>query len=297
MPRIRPRGFLPATGTLHHLKFPDAAPDASALRIETGVRAGDAISPFYDPMIAKLVVHGADGRRRWRRSATALGADRDRGLDTSTLAFLVGLAADADFAAGDVDTGLIARHQDTLTASPAPDQRIVAQAVMVAARSAVAAFGRRRRSLVDASGLCAFPQARAASDAVSTARTRSPLRPPSGRTVAWMCFCQAKAALTLDPGQPARAALWPGHVTVFRDAQSHTFAIPDPFERSEEAASKADTLRAPMPGLVKIVRGRGKGDAVIKGQPLLVLEAMKMEHTIAAPHDGCLPKSSARARR
>ena len=53
------KGFLPATGTLHHLKFPPA-PDASALRIETGVRAGDAISPFYDPMIAKLVVHGAD---------------------------------------------------------------------------------------------------------------------------------------------------------------------------------------------------------------------------------------------
>ncbi|RWQ61959.1 MAG: 3-methylcrotonyl-CoA carboxylase, partial [Mesorhizobium sp.] len=52
------KGFLPATGTLHHLKFPDTAPDGASMRIETGVRAGDAISPFYDPMIAKLVVHG-----------------------------------------------------------------------------------------------------------------------------------------------------------------------------------------------------------------------------------------------
>ncbi|TIV08198.1 MAG: 3-methylcrotonyl-CoA carboxylase, partial [Mesorhizobium sp.] len=54
------KGFLPATGTLHHLKFPIATPDGAQMRIETGVRAGDAISPFYDPMIAKLVVHGKD---------------------------------------------------------------------------------------------------------------------------------------------------------------------------------------------------------------------------------------------
>ena len=64
------KGFLPATGTLHHLKFPDAHPKALRMRIETGVRAGDAISPFYDPMIAKLVVHGADRPRHSPRSAT-----------------------------------------------------------------------------------------------------------------------------------------------------------------------------------------------------------------------------------
>ena len=75
------KGFLPATGTLHHLKFPDDAPEGASMRIETGVRAGDAISPFYDPMIAKLVVHGqgpAGGARRARRRAVA---DRDRRLD------------------------------------------------------------------------------------------------------------------------------------------------------------------------------------------------------------------------
>ena len=94
-------------------------------------------------------------------------------------------------------------------------------------------------------------------------------------------------AQTLDPTEPVRAALWPGHVTIFEGAHSHTFTIPDPFERSEGAASKPDTLRAPMPGLVKLVRA-AKGDAVIKGQPLLILEAMKMEHTIAAPHDGVI---------
>ena len=65
----------------------------------------------------------------------------------------------------------------------------------------------------------------------------------------------------------------------------YTFAAPDPLARADEAAGGADSLRAPMPGLVKLVRVAG-GEAVKKGQALLVLEAMKMEHTIAAPHDG-----------
>jgi 3-methylcrotonyl-CoA carboxylase alpha subunit len=63
--------------------------------------------------------------------------------------------------------------------------------------------------------------------------------------------------------------------------------VPDPLARADEAAGGAGSLRAPMPGLVKVVRA-AKGDAVVKGQPLLILEAMKMEHTIAAPHDGTI---------
>ncbi|TIS81172.1 MAG: biotin/lipoyl-binding protein, partial [Mesorhizobium sp.] len=65
------------------------------------------------------------------------------------------------------------------------------------------------------------------------------------------------------------------------------FTVPDPLARSDEAAAASGSLRAPMPGLVKLVRV-AKGDAVIKGQILLILEAMKMEHTIAAPHDGVI---------
>ncbi|TIT26395.1 MAG: ATP-grasp domain-containing protein, partial [Mesorhizobium sp.] len=98
------RGFLPATGTLHHLKFPDAAPAHAAMRIETGVRAGDAISPFYDPMIAKLVVHGKDRAAALAALRKALAETEVAGSTVNT-AFLAALAADADFAAGDVDTG------------------------------------------------------------------------------------------------------------------------------------------------------------------------------------------------
>ncbi|MEO7939866.1 MAG: biotin carboxylase N-terminal domain-containing protein, partial [Burkholderiaceae bacterium] len=89
------RGFLPATGTLHHLKFPDTAPAAATMRIETGVRAGDAISPFYDPMIAKLVVHGKDRQAALSALGTALCQTEIAGSIVNT-AFLAALAADAD---------------------------------------------------------------------------------------------------------------------------------------------------------------------------------------------------------
>ena len=184
------KGFLPATGTLHHLKFP-AAPDASALRIETGVRAGDAISPFYDPMIAKLVVHGADRKAALAALRDALGETEIAG-STTNLAFLSALATDPDFASGDVDTGLIARHQDMLTATPAPDQRIVAQAVMVAARSAVGHSPAADDPWSTIAGLRAFPQAHAASDAFPRRGRDRRCDRPFGRTVGSMCFCQGK---------------------------------------------------------------------------------------------------------
>ncbi|TIR94504.1 MAG: 3-methylcrotonyl-CoA carboxylase, partial [Mesorhizobium sp.] len=68
--------------------------------------------------------------------------------------------------------------------------------------------------------------------------------------------------------------------------------VPDPLAKADEAAAASDSLRAPMPGLVKLVRAAA-GDTVIKGQPLLILEAMKMEHTIAAPHDGVIAEIAA----
>jgi 3-methylcrotonyl-CoA carboxylase alpha subunit len=90
------RGFLPATGTLHHLRFPEAIPDAS-LRVETGVRQGDAISPYYDPMIAKLVVHSQDRTAALSALSAALSETKIAGSTVNT-AFLAALAADESFA-------------------------------------------------------------------------------------------------------------------------------------------------------------------------------------------------------
>ena len=150
------KGFLPATGTLHHLKFP---PQDADLRVETGVRAGDAISPFYDPMIAKLVVHADSRTAALQALDTALAATEIAGSVTN-IAFLAALARDADFAAGDVDTGLIGRKQDALVQVPPPG----AEAVAAAAREAagIASPAGYRRSMGVFARLRAFPRHAAA---------------------------------------------------------------------------------------------------------------------------------------
>ncbi|CDX55801.1 Methylcrotonoyl-CoA carboxylase subunit alpha, mitochondrial [Mesorhizobium plurifarium] len=283
------KGFLPATGTLHHLKFPDA-PEGAAMRIETGVRAGDAISPFYDPMIAKLVVHGKDRASALNALREMLARTEVAGSTVNT-AFLAALAADADFAAGDVDTGLIGRHQEALTAIPAPSDETIAAAALAATDagapgpaadpwstlSGYAHFhtlARRIRLRHGEENILAKVSAR------SDGRFQVALEAPHD------------AVNTHDLRTMPRAVRWPGHVTVFEGAVSYTFTVPDPLAKADEAGAASGSLRAPMPGLVKLVRA-ATGDAVIKGQPLLILEAMKMEHTIAAPHDGVIAEIAA----
>jgi 3-methylcrotonyl-CoA carboxylase alpha subunit len=272
------KGFLPAIGTLHHLRFPARAPAESAMRIETGVREGDAISPFYDPMIAKLVVHAADRAAALTALAEALDETEIAGSITNT-AFLKALAIDTDFAAGDVDTGLIARHQDELTALPLPGVSYLAAAAAAASGASL------QPSAADPwramTGYAHYhPIARQVmleqGEKKATARVTAHAR---GLAVS---FAGEEPALA---HQDVRVALWPGHVTVFDGAVGHNFKVYDPFEAASDAGGGSGTLRAPMPGLVKVVRASA-GDTVKKGAPLLILEAMKMEHTIAAPFDG-----------
>jgi 3-methylcrotonyl-CoA carboxylase alpha subunit len=273
------KGFLPATGTLHHLCFPKEGRD---LRVETGVRAGNAISPFYDPMIAKLVVHGPDRPTALAALGQALSETEIAGSTTS-LAFLSALAADPDFAAGDVDTGLIARKQDELTRTAAPDEYTLALAALAAADN------RREASASDDPWSCfaGYAHFNAVTRKVELSYgelefAASAMLLPDGR--AEVRLIGHDGAFSFDLGQAQRASHWPGHITLFTAAGSYTFAVPDPFQRVAEAIAGHEAIRAPMPGLVKLVRV-DKGESVGKGQPLLVLEAMKMEHAIAAPHD------------
>jgi 3-methylcrotonyl-CoA carboxylase alpha subunit len=272
------KGFLPATGTLHHLKFP---PQDADLRVETGVRAGDAISPFYDPMIAKLVVHADSRTAALQALDTALAATEIAGSVTN-IAFLAALARDADFAAGDVDTGLIGRKQQALVQVPPPGAAAVAAAAREAAGIAtLPATGDPWASLPGYAHFHATPR-----------RTR--LKFGDAEISAHVSIVNGRWSVELDtpispapsPGGTPRVARWPGHITVFDGAAGYTFAVHDPLAQAADAAA-GDSMRAPMPGLVKIVRAAA-GDSVTKGQPLLVLEAMKMEHTIAASHDGVI---------
>ncbi|MEZ5805722.1 MAG: acetyl/propionyl/methylcrotonyl-CoA carboxylase subunit alpha [Rhizobiaceae bacterium] len=274
------KGFLPAIGTLHHLRFPAVTPSGS-VRVETGVREGDAISPYYDPMIAKLVVHGADRGTALDGLSDALRATEIAGSVTNA-GFLFALATDADFAAGDVDTGLIARKQETLTAAALPTASVIAEAL-------VASSGIEAKTASDdpwaALGSYAHfhPLGRRTSitygDEIYEARL---LKTGEGA----IRFAGHESRADRDTGRDAvHAVRWPGHVTVFESGRAFTFALPDPLDVSAEA--EGGSMRAPMPGLVKLVRAQA-GDMVTKGQPLLILEAMKMEHTIAASHDGTI---------
>ncbi|NDP43365.1 MAG: acetyl-CoA carboxylase biotin carboxylase subunit, partial [Aromatoleum sp.] len=119
------RGFLPSIGRLAHLRAPATT---RSLRVDTGVRAGDEITPYYDPMIAKLIAHGEDRAAALRRLAEALAEYEIVGVATN-VAFLQRVVAHHAFASGDVDTGLIARHHDALF----PPRTAVARDIVLAA--------------------------------------------------------------------------------------------------------------------------------------------------------------------
>ncbi|HEY4193791.1 MAG TPA: biotin/lipoyl-containing protein, partial [Mesorhizobium sp.] len=279
-------------GTLHHLSFPPAPPSGSQMRIETGVTSGDAVTPFYDPMIAKIVVHADDRAAALGALAKAIEGTEIAGSVTN-LAFLAALARDADFAAGDVDTGLIGRKQDELTRPAEVSPETVARAVLVASgldrpgpspdpwnqlQGYAHFFGTPRRTLLKKGETSILARVAPAGNnrfSVTVDGDRERLfNAPTG----------------LDFG--ARFARWPDHVTIFENGHSFNFEVPDPLAKGAETAAGTASLRAPMPGLVKLVRA-AKGDAVLKGQPLLILEAMKMEHTIAAPHNGVIAEIAA----
>ncbi|MFU0506612.1 acetyl/propionyl/methylcrotonyl-CoA carboxylase subunit alpha [Pseudaminobacter sp. NGMCC 1.201702] len=283
------KDFLPATGTLRHLRFSDASLDGSSMRVETGVRQGDAISPYYDPMIAKLVVHGADRQSALSALSDALENSEIAG-STTNIGFLAALAHDPDFIAGDVDTDLIARKQDTLVKGEVPGVEIIAQALLAASGASHVAQSSDPWDL--AIGYSHFhPIWRRATvrfggeETVGTVRQRH-----DGRFEVRPAGSDSSVVISAD--HLYRKAAWPGHVTIFANGSAFGFTTVDPFAKAAEAEGAQASMRAPMPGMVKLVRA-AKGDHVTKGQPLLVLEAMKMEHTIAAQHDGTIAEIAA----
>ncbi len=270
------RGFLPATGTLQHLKFGDA-------RIETGVRQGDAVSPFYDPMIAKIVTHSETRSEALDNLVTALEATEIAGTVTN-LGFLVALTKDDDFAAGRVDTGMIARKGDALTAKPQSTPSMLAKAFLAASGLAKpksddvwdTAKG-YRHFVVEPVMITLTYGDEMLSAAITVLGDRA--RISYGNTIMSLDLPNASESMR-------GIALWPGHVSVFANGHTLDFQIADQFFTAA-AAGSAGTMVAPMPGLVKLVHAK-IGQKVAKGDALLVLEAMKMEHIIVAARDGVL---------
>jgi len=266
------RDFLPATGHLHHLKFGQGA------RVDTGVRQGDDISPFYDPMIAKITVHGPDRATALAGLNRALGATEIAGL-TTNISFLGALCRHAEFAAGQVDTGLIARDLDALRNTGPTEPVVVALAALAAlGLPKVAPFegftqwaSLTRHVVLDDESMAVTTLG---NGRYSVNGLELCLASLNGRWRVTTAFGHQFNALLLRHGN---------RVDVFALGQNYGATITQPGAKADEAGG--DTIRAPMPGLVKVVSAK-PGQKVTKGAALMVLEAMKMEHTMTAPRDG-----------
>jgi len=272
-----PKGFLPATGRLTHLRF------AEGCRADTGVRAGDEISPWYDPMIAKLIVHGPTRAVALRKLEQALAGTQVAGSVTN-LAFLRRLAGHAGFAAGDVDTGLIGRDLDTLAAAPVPCSRTQALAAMGALGLTGEAgpvegftlWSPLRRSVVLRHGEEMIEAVvEVAPGGRATVRVGDALHEVARDAGRWRVDGAPVAAEVVVIG-PAVSVFW---------GDGYGFEVVDPLAVAAEAGGGGGLVVAPMPGLVKAVFVK-PGDAVAAGDRLAVLEAMKMEHSLTAGREG-----------
>jgi len=303
------KGFLPSTGTLQVMQFPEAS---AHVRIDTGVEQGDAISPWYDPMIAKLIVWDEDRPRALQRLRQTIDAVRVVGVTTNAV-FLGRLARQVDFSAARLDTGLVAREIDTLLA-PLPEADDAAW--MLAALG----FWAHSQAVTDSATLNSSPSGRRVG-----VRAASPWAIADG----WRLGTHAARFIELSAnGQTRRIALrqdqdglrigfdgeaaspvsfqWTAptltaafngvrrnvdvlvqgtQVVLYRGENRFVFEHIDPLHRHTGAEAHAGAVIAPMPGrIVELLAPLGT--PIRKGTPLLVMEAMKMEHTLQAPHDG-----------
>ena len=292
--------FRPSTGPIHALHWPGAE-----ARVDTGFRAGDRVSPHYDSMLAKIIAHAPD-RAAARTALVAALAETALLGPATNLELLRRIALHPAFAAADLDTGFIARHHAALL----PDTTALPPPVLAAA-----ALDR---------ALSAREQAAAA--ALRSADPHSPWHRPdgfrlSGHGAQPLSFRHGGrthtrqlgfdgASFTLD-GAPAQAARADGQVVFTLDGALHRARVlhadadvqvtlqgdPHPyllrrldlFSPEGADASGPDRIAAPIPGLVARV-DVAEGDAVTRGQVLVVLEAMKTEIRIAAPADGTIAK-------
>jgi 3-methylcrotonyl-CoA carboxylase alpha subunit len=255
------KGFLPSVGRLEHFDL------GSEGRIETGVEEGDAISPYYDPMIAKLVAWGDDRAEAIGELASILDEVEVWPVKTNA-GFLFGALLDQDFGSAWLDTGFIERKLDELVPDPEPDEAIWRGA------AAVATAEEEDDTLGDLTGfrLNADP-----SLGVALGRAGEYRR------------------VELDDGQPMAAVSGfrdEERVVVFYEGQAYEF---DRSSRGSVGVAAGDgAILAPMPGKVTSVEV-SQGEKVAKGQRLLTLEAMKMEHGLVAPFDGVVKELNAKA--
>lgn len=250
-------GFLPSVGRLDHLRLPFDA------RIDSGVEQGDEVSPYYDPMIAKLIVHAPDRVKAAARLADACGRVEVWPVKTNA-AFLARAAGHEDFVAGRVDTSFIERHAEVLVPAAEP----AAEVLQAAACALLPVSGQDPWDL-----LRGFRSAGAAEHRVAVDVGGSDY------------------VVTVDGVVPASTAHIGGEQVLFLRGEAWTFG--QPVAREADASSVSDgVIAAPMPGRIISVHVAA-GDEVRAGDRLLVMEAMKLEQALTAPFDGVVEHFSA----
>ncbi|MFN9765322.1 MAG: biotin/lipoyl-containing protein, partial [Pseudomonadota bacterium] len=292
-------GFLPATGTLQVARWPAHAAfarDELRPRVDSGFGEGDAISPHYDSMIAKLIVWGEDRGQALARLDAALGRTHIVGLHTN-VAFLRRVVASRSFATADLDTGLIERERAALFEAPGLAPKWAAAGVAAGVMAAEAAledadpwsrrdawrlFGSARRRLeLEIGGQRHTVTVERHHDGATTLVLGDARHPFAARALG-----DGRHDLTLGGRRVTLTVYADGERhAVFADAGSALVVEHDPIAHAGDHAGEAGRLTAPMPGKVVAFLVQA-GERVARGQPLAVMEAMKMEHTIAAPRDG-----------
>ncbi len=293
-----PKGFLPATGTLTYLEFPK-----TMARVDSGIRQGDTVTPFSDPMIAKLVVHGPDRASALNRMRTALSQTIAVGT-TTNLAFLAALCGDEEFREGGIDTGLIDRKIDQLSGQPEPSQELVALAALAcldpqpkgAQSDPFDALGlwshwTSPKRVVHLNSSDKFHEL-AVSRSSATQWEVGAYRDVEGaiEPVTFTLVSNSDGVLRTERDgviSRVRHVRGKNSVTLFDGGVSHMFSLPDVAVGEADQAASDDRLIAPMPGIIKQVHG-ATGGTVEADAPLIVMEAMKMELTLSAPRAGTI---------
>ncbi|MEQ8228231.1 MAG: acetyl/propionyl/methylcrotonyl-CoA carboxylase subunit alpha [Rhodospirillales bacterium] len=294
------KGFLPASGKLHHLSW---SADTPGLRIDTGVVQGDTITPFYDPMIAKVIAHGTDRAQALDRLTTALNATEAAGIATNRR-FLARLAAQDAFRRGDVDTGVIDRDMTALSAPDEQSPGMLALAALHAAGVLDAPVDDDPWSRLAGWRLWAGAASLAHLETAAGAALEIPVTAlgqgifriglPDGPVEATVLSRDGTRLTVKLDGKPVIASIAAGRgwVTLFLSGAEATYTLPDRLPIDAGGADADNHVKAPLPGRITAVLARD-GEAVKQGQALLVLEAMKMEHTLTAGRAGTVTQLTA----
>jgi 3-methylcrotonyl-CoA carboxylase alpha subunit len=268
-------GFLPSVGRLERLRLP-----VEDVRVDSGVREGDTVTPFYDPMIAKVIGWSETREGAAAVLSEALARTEIAGVRTNT-GFLVRALRARDFLDGQIDTGFLDRHRITLI----PERTKVPPGILARAGCfVVEERSLARRNLDPWGAQDGFRLSGEARERLvfATGAMREMVEIVHHRGGGLSVF--VGGAKTEPSARAAAMRLSSGDIAVMDEGETFVLPLYDPFAATDMGAGAGERVSAPMPG--KIVQIFVKaGDKVTRGMPLAILEAMKMEHTLAAPGD------------